>query len=108
MTDYGLNWTARSIAIQIRPCCSSRTRRWPYWSPEPFGLRSAIAHWLSSMDARQSAEKPLLKGATDIYLCHPPDRTWPEGQIIGGITEGEGRTRAEVRALLAYASHRPT
>ena len=68
MTDYSLNWTARSSAIrgwQRCQCCSSPTRRWASRSRGPFGLKSAMEHWLFGADARHSTEKPLHEAATD-------------------------------------------
>ena len=35
------------------------TQRWPSWSQAPFSPKSDMEHWLSGMDARQFAEKPL-------------------------------------------------
>ena len=48
--------------------------------PKPGGgLKSAIEHWPSGMDARHSAEKPLreaLANQANICLCLLPDMTW--------------------------------
>ena len=68
MPDYSVNWTARSRAIQgwqRFQWCSSLTWRWPRRSHGPFGLKSAIEHWPSSMDPRQSTEKPLHEAMAD-------------------------------------------
>ena len=62
MPNYTLNWTTGSSAIQgWQRChwCSSSTRKWPSRSWGPFGIKSAMEHWPSGMDARQSADKPL-------------------------------------------------
>ena len=97
MPDYSLNWTVRSSAIQgWQRClwCNSPTRRWPSRSQGPLGFKSAMEHWPSGTDARQSAEKPLhqavarrassLRGNVptllggNLYICLylPPDRSW--------------------------------
>ena len=49
MPDYSLNWTARMTKVPVEAGGGA------------FGLKSAIEHWLSCMDARQSAEKPLYE-----------------------------------------------
>ena len=60
MPDHGLNWTALSSAIQGWQRCQlywSLTWRRPSLSRRPFGLKSAMEHWPSSTNARQSADQ---------------------------------------------------
>ena len=76
MPDYSLNWTARSSAIQgwqKCQCCSLSTRRWPSQSRRgAFSLKSAMEHWPSGTDARQSAEQsakiPTLTKVSNIFM----------------------------------------
>ena len=70
-----------------------------------------IRRWDPSRYYHARWEPTWLVMATKRYICFclPPDRIWhkvkwPEGQIIVGIREREGRARA----LLVYGGHRPT
>ena len=73
MPGYSLNWKVRSSDIQRwQRCrwCSSPTRRWPSRNPGPFGLKSAMEHWPSGTDARQSAEKSLHEAQRLVELLN--------------------------------------
>ena len=97
MPDYRLNWTARSSVIQSLKrwqWCSLPTRRWPSWSRGSYSLKSAIEHWPSSTDARQSAEKPLREAQLLIFLSASHNtgldtRSMTRRSIILGIREGK-------------------
>ena len=59
-----------SSAIQGWQWCSSPIQRWPSRSWGPFDFKSAMEHWPSGTDARQSAEKPLFEAEIFQYwLC---------------------------------------
>ena len=89
MPDYSLNWTARSSALQGGkrcPCCSSPNQRWPSRSQGPFGLKSALEHWISGTDARQSAEQSAKMLLTlPSTFCLTPD-CWRGALQPGTIT----------------------
>ena len=72
-------------------------------NPGPFGLISAIKHWLSGIYTRQYTDKTLSEAQLLIKLAtfvSSSRQTGFEGRIIVGTRGGKGRTRAEARALL--------
>ena len=71
MLDYSLNWTARSSAIQRWQRCQRCSS--PSQSRGHFSLKSAIEHWPSGTDARQSADRAFSLGGNP-YLSLPPTR----------------------------------
>ena len=98
MPDYSLNWTAKSSAIQKWQCVNDAAR-------PPEGLKSAICHWPSGTDARQSAKKPLHEAATERYICLslPPGRTWHK---VNDSKVDYRKDLSEGKVGLDYAGHR--
>ena len=100
MSNYSLNRTKTSSAIQCFSMTSSPTRRWSSRKQEPFGLKSVL-----DLEIMVEVQIPLRAR----YMCHclPSDRTWQsywhEGWFIVGVKGGGGRARDEARALLVYA-----